>query len=160
MRRRPKEKASLAHPSSRRKPGSISGLLDTGTEQRDAAKWIPAFAGMTIDGSWRYCRRRHRPVTLPRKGGGNYWWPHSAPSPSTQGNCICASPPSFAMAGLDPAIHVFARGYISVDDRDKPGHDDKVGNAADLPMRSSPCPLTGEGWGGGDARYLPEKPRG
>jgi hypothetical protein len=30
---------------SRRKPGSI-------VEQRDAAKWIPAFAGMTTKGSW------------------------------------------------------------------------------------------------------------
>jgi hypothetical protein len=29
------------HPSSRRKPGSIA-------EQRDAVKWTPAFAGMTI----------------------------------------------------------------------------------------------------------------
>jgi hypothetical protein len=39
------------------------------------------------------------------------------------------------MAGLDPAIHVFTRGYISVDDRDKPGHDDEVGSAADRQMR-------------------------
>src|SRR6266704_2090322 len=31
-----------------------------------------------------------------------------------------------ARAGLDPAIHVFTCGYISVDDRVKPGHDDRT----------------------------------
>jgi hypothetical protein len=35
------------------------------------------------------------------------------------------------MAGLDPAIHVFTRGQIFVDDRVKPGHDDKTGSKAD-----------------------------
>jgi hypothetical protein len=34
--------------------------------------------------------------------------------------------PFCVMAGLDPAIHVLARGEISVDDRDKPGHDDEA----------------------------------
>jgi len=34
-------------PSSRRKPGSIAG-------QRDAAKWIPAFAAMTMNRSAQY----------------------------------------------------------------------------------------------------------
>src|SRR5712692_1018002 len=87
----PKKKGALSHPSSRRKPGSMSGLFDKGTEQRDAAKWIPAFAGMTIKGSWRYCRPRRRPPTLtvPRPFdkssgvGGNHQQRSCAPSPST-----------------------------------------------------------------------------
>jgi hypothetical protein len=36
---------------------------------------------------------------------------------------------------LDPAIHIFMRGYISVDDRDEPGHDDEVRSKADRQMR-------------------------
>src|SRR5258707_4000914 len=71
-------------------------------------------------------------------------YPPPQPSPARQGNRICASRHFFVMAGLDPAIHVFTRGYISVDDRDKPGHDDEVGSEADRQMRL-PCPARGEG---------------
>jgi len=42
---------------------------------------------------------------------------------------------SIVMAGLDPAIHVFTRVPIFVDDRVKPGHDDQSGSGADHQMR-------------------------
>jgi hypothetical protein len=36
------------------------------------------------------------------------------------------------MAGLVPAIHVFGKAMKSVDARDKPGHDERIGVAAHL----------------------------